>query len=304
MSNDNPHISPTDGIEDVELEDDELEEKSFEELVKERRANDAEAVQQYREATGVSDETAGSSEVEKSDSDSTGGPVETVEVGPAENDGELIKRTGIARLGVDTTDPDEEAMRDLIKEAREDGETEIGFDKEDEDVDPVLSSIQSGTHEVREEFEKEVPLPEMEPTQQAQALAKEAAEDVNLDAIVKEAAELPKSPSAVRDQVYEKVYSDITKFVRTLYGESAVNTEVLKTVREKIATDAANRACVQRKANEDGVTVDSPNYNVSEGGEETVDTDGEEADGGETDAPETEGDSEDVDLSGDVDLEG
>jgi hypothetical protein len=76
-------------------------------------------------------------------------------------------------------------------------------------------------------------------------------------------------------------------------------------VREKMATDAANRALVLRKANEDGVTVDSPNYDKPEDGgdNEAVDESVEEEseDGGRTDAPE----NEDVDLSNeDMDLQG
>jgi len=92
-----------------------------------------------------------------------------------------------------------------------------------------------------------------------------------------------------------------------MYGVSAIDNGVLKSVREKIATDAANRARVLRRAAEDGVTTDSPNYNPEDGGEEAVgdDTQEEAEDGGETDAPETEDDSEDVDPSGeDIDLEG
>lgn len=298
---DHPHIDPLSGIEDVELEDDEIDEKSYEELVKERRQNDAEALQSYRDATPDDSEEESSSEVEKSDTESLS---ESVVVDDPKTDGELIKRTGVAMMDVDVTDPDDEAMRDLIQQKRE-GKDEIGFESEEKSIDPVLDSIQNGTHEVREEFEKEAPLPEMEPTEQAAALAKEAQADLNIDSIVEEAADLPKSASSVRDQVYEKVYGDITKFVRTIYSESEINTQVLKTVRDKIATDAANRAMVRRKANEDGVTVDSPNYNPDTDGEEAVDEEVQEAseDGGQTDAPEGEGD--DVDLSDeDMDLQG
>ena len=90
MSADNPHIDPLDGLDDVELEDDELEEKSFEELVKERRRNTAEAVQEYREATGVADEgeTTEKSEASHTSSDATSATVSDPTV---ENDGDLIK---------------------------------------------------------------------------------------------------------------------------------------------------------------------------------------------------------------------
>lgn len=302
MSADNPHIDPLDGLDDVELEDDELEEKSFEELVKERRRNTAEAVQEYREATGVADEgeTTEKSEASHTSSDATSATVSDPTV---ENDGDLIKYTGVAHMDVDTTDPDEEALNELIRQAERD-EIEAGMERGVSD-DPVHDAIESGTRTLTDRFEKEKPLPQMEPGRQATALTKESADAINLNGIVKDAAELPQSPSSVHDTVYEKVYGEITKFVRTMYGASAVDNAVLKAVREKMATDAANRALVLRKANEDGITVDADGYDPEEGGEDATEGDEDSADGGETDAPETENDSEDVDLSGDdVDLEG
>lgn len=304
MSADNPHIGPLDGVEDVELEDDELEEKSFEELVKERRAQTHEAIEQYREATGVSDEGNITEKSEDSE-DGTGELTATVSDPEVRDDGDLIKYTGIAHMGVDSTDPDEEALNDLIKDAERD-EIDVGMERGVSD-DPVYDSIESGTRSVTEEYEKDQPVPEMDPFDQATTLAKEATEDLHIDSIVEDAADLPKSPSAVRDEVFEKVYSEITKYVRTMYGMSEIDNQAIKSVRETIATDAANRARVLRRAAEDGVTVDSPNYNPNDGGEETVDEDVQEEseDGGETDAPQTEDDSEDVDLSeGDMDLEG
>jgi hypothetical protein len=301
MSADNPHIDPLEGIEDVELEDDELEEKSYDELVQERRERKAKAIQQYREATGTSDEgdTTEKSEDAEASSDSLSATVSDPTV---EDDGDLIKMTGIAHMDVDMSDPDTEALNDLIKQA-ERGEVEAGMERGVSD-DPVFDSIESGTRTVTDRFEKEVPLPDMEPARQAKALAKESADAINLDGIVKDAAELPQSPTSVHDTVYEKVYGEITKFVRTMYGASAVDNDVLKMVREKMATDAANRALVLRKANEDGVTVDSPNYDKPEDGgdNEAVDESVEEEseDGGRTDAPE----NEDVDLSNeDMDLQ-
>lgn len=303
MSADNPHIGPLDGIEDVELEDDELEEKSFEELVKERREQTHEAVEEYRKATRSTDEgeTTEKSEDAENESDGLSAKVRDPSV---ETDGDLIKYTGIAQMGVDPEDPDEEALNDLIKDA-ERGEIDVGMERGVSD-DPVFDSIESGTRSVTDRFEKHKTVPEMAPSEQAVALAKETTEDLNIDGIVKDAANLPKTPSSVRETVYEKVYSEITKYVRTMYGVSSIDNEALKAVRDKIATDAANRACVRRKANEDGVTVDSPNYNPDEGGEDAVDQDVEQEseDGGETDAPDTDGDSEDVDLSDDdLDLE-
>lgn len=298
MSSDHNHINTTEGIEDVELEDEQLEEKSYEELVKERRTNTQEAVRQYREAVSSAGEGDSSNELEKSDTEAAGGS-NGVEFGPAQTDGEIIKRTGIARLGVDTTDEDDEAMRDLIKQARHD-EVQIGFENESSG-DPAFDAIQKGTSSVRESFERDIPLTQLPSDEQASTLAKEAAEDIDLETLVKNAADLPKSPGAVREQVYERVYTDITKFVRTIYSEAEVDKDVLNTVREKIATDAARRAMVRRKANEDGVTVDSTEYEVSEDGEEAVENETQEeaTDGGETDAPKTEDDSKDVDLSDD-----
>lgn len=304
MSTDNPHINPTEGIEDVELEDDELEEKSFEELVKDRREQTQEALQQYRESVGTEDgeETTEKSEDAESDSERI---VSTIEEPTVETDGDLIKYTGIARMDVDITDPDEEALNELIKEA-EHGEVEAGMERGLSE-NPVFDSLQDGTQHLTESVEKTEMVPDMEPSKQAAALAKETTEDLNIGNIVKNAAELPKSPSGVREEVYETVYTEITKYVRTMYGASSINNSVLKSVREKIATDAANRACVLRRAAEDGVTVDAEGYNPEEGGEETVDEDTqqESEEGGETDAPQTEEDSDDVDLSeDDLDLEG
>jgi len=301
MSSDKTHFNTTDGIEDVELEDVEVDEASFDELVKQRKESTNEAVQQYRESVGVTGEGGESDEVEKSDTDESDGSVEGVTVDDPTTDGEVIKRTGIARLGIDLEDEDDEAMRELIKDARH-GDVEVGL-REESSGDRTHDAIQKGTEGVRERFERDVPMSELAPGKQASTLAKEASDDVGVDSLVEEASELPKSPSAVREQVFEKVYGDITKFVRTIYSESAIDRDVLNTVREKIATDAARRAMVARKANEDGVTTDADGYNPEEGGEDATDAE-EGSDGGDTDSPKTEGDSEDVNLEGDVDLEG
>lgn len=296
MSSDKTHFDTTDGIEDVELEDAEVDEASFDELVKQRQETVHEAVQQYRETVGVADEGNESDSLKKSDTEQSDGPVETVAFEHAKTDGDIIKQTGIARLGVDLTDEDDEAMQELVKDARH-GDVEVGLRKESSG-DPTHDAISKGTQGVRERFERDVPMTELAPSEQASTLAKEASDDVGVDSLIEEAANLPKSPGAVREQVFEKVYSDITKFVRTFYGESAIDRDVLNTVREKIATDAGRRAMVARKADEDGVTRDADGYNPEEGGEDATESE-EGADGGDTDAPDTDGDSEDVDLTDD-----
>lgn len=299
MSSENVHFNTTDGIEDVELEED-LDDSTMDELIKERNASASQAVSEYREAVTGQNESPGSDVVEKSDTDDSGGPVEDIEHTPARTSGEVIKQTGIARLGVDLTDEDEDAMTELIKDAHHD-DVEVGL-REGQSDDPTHDAIQKGTSGVRERFERDIAVVDLSPSEQATTLAKEAAEDVGIASLVQEASQLPKSPTAVREQVYEKVYTDITKFVRTIYSENAVDRDVLNTVREKIAGDAARRAMVARKANEDGVTVDAEGYDPEDGGMEVIEDEG--TDGGETDAPTTENDSEDVNLEGDVDLSG
>lgn len=257
-------------IEDVELEDENLD-KSVDELIEEQQSERSEVVAKWFQ----DDTTDGAEEdgdpIEKADTDDEDDPLE---VTAPRTDGELIKRVGIAQFGVDTTDPDKEALDDLVNKA-EFGEVEIGLEGPNTG-DAALDAVASAG--VPTDLEKEsLPIEKLSPEEQATKLASDVVDDLELGKLAEKGAQLHLSPDDIRKRVQSKAAADITKYVDTIYGIDNLNREAFKQVRDRLSTDVGNAAKVRAAMK----GQDSPQE--ATGGDTAATSESADGDGGEKD---------------------
>lgn len=224
-------------LDDVEIEDDDVHEKSMDELTKEYG-------QEARDVAGEIDLTSdpaigGGSDLEESDV-SPGGSVD-VPTNEVSDDESLIKRTGMARFDVDSgPTEDEKALAELSKAEQAGEEVEAGL-REDFDTQSYVTDTFAKAHG-EDSGEVVEDVSEMNKADQAEHLAEQIAESVDVDKIAKRAANLPKTTEQSKEAAEQAVYEEITKFAKTMYSEGEIAKDALEAVRDRFATRAGRVA--------------------------------------------------------------
>lgn len=222
---------------EVELEEDDLQEKSVEELANEY-GSEAEEVTEEIDLTSGPVTSGG--DVEKADV-SPGGSIEVPD-SEVDTDEELIKRTGMASFGIDSSPTEDEvALAELRKSEERGEEIEAGL-REDTDVQSYVTDTFAKTH--GDDGEEIARVSEMNKAEQAEHLAEEVAEVVDVDKIAERAANLPKTTENCQKTAESAVYEEITKFAEAMYDEGEISTEALKAVRDRFVTRAGRVAKV------------------------------------------------------------
>jgi len=221
-------------IDDVELEDDDIQEKSVEELVDEAGSEAREAIESFEEVPGD-----GGAELDKADPNS-GDEIE-VPGKEVDTDEELIKRVGMGHFDVDTGPTEAEQQLDELAEKSDEVEPAL----REEDVDPRTYVTDTFAKTAPESDEDDVAkVADMDPQEQAEHLAKEVAEVVDVSNIAEKAADLPRSNDDVAKVAKQSTYKEITKFVEAVYEDDEIDKSVLETVRSKFVTRAGRTAKV------------------------------------------------------------